>query len=299
LPVLEFARKRGGMSRLFLCLLSCAAALAACDRAAGPVAAGGKASAAFDTERLEGAIDRRFGGVGACVLVQETSSGDTVYQYGSHTLCRTQQPPCATFEIPLSLIALESGAVRPDQVLEWNGAAQPARALERDADLRTAFTQSIPWWFAAVAQRLGAERLQRALDGFDYGNERVEGPVDRFWTGAAAGGRLAISTQQQAAFLRRFFGGRLGDPQAAGTVRQLMAAEAAGGAVVSGKSAACASAADNSRQVAWWVGRLQAPGKDYVFAISMEGANDNVLPGRELALRGQAAFTEAGLLPSG
>ena len=43
-------------------------------------------------------------------------------------------------------------------------------AWQQDADLRTAFSNSIGWWQARLAAMLGPARLQQALRGLDYGN---------------------------------------------------------------------------------------------------------------------------------
>jgi beta-lactamase class D len=280
--------------------VACALALAGCERVGAPALPGvSRAPPPFDAAKLESAIDRRFGGVGTCVIVADTKSGREIYQYGSHTLCRTPLPPCSTFKIANGLIALDAGAVTPATVFKWDGTPQPVSAWERDADLKTAFKESIVWWFQRVARGLGKGVYARRLDEFGYGNEKPEGPVDRFWLGPSAGGGLTISTRQQAEFLHRFYAGRLPvKPETAAAVREIMVDETRGGATMSGKTGSCASNAENSRQVGWWVGRLQTQKQDYVFAASMEGANDSVLPGRELQIRVKTAFAQAGLWPS-
>ena len=272
-------------------------ALAACDRAKAPSGApAGKA--AFDTAKLERAIDAKFGGVGTCMVVADTGSGRTVYRYGSHTVCMRPLPPCSTFKIPNSLIALDRGVATPTTVLAWDRTPQPVGAWERDADMRTAFKNSIVWWYQRLARQIGKRAYDERLKAFDYGSEKADGPVDGFWLGPSAGGGLVISTEQQADFLRRLYADRLPvKPESAAFVKEIMVDTRYGASAISGKTGTCASTPDQSRQVAWWVGRIQSAPNDVVFAISLEGPSGEVLPGGELATRAKAAFTGAGLWP--
>lgn len=293
------------MSRSVLAatILTLGALLSACERTPARIADSatpGRAQSPFDSARLEAAIDRRFGGVGTCVIIQDTASGRELYQYGSHTLCRRPLPPCSTFKIPNSLIALDAGVITPQTVMKWDRSPQQVSAWERDADLAAAFKESMVWWFQRVARQVGGKAYVGQLDALDYGNERPEGVVDRFWMGPRHGGGLTISTREQADFLHRFYAGRLPvKAESAAAVRQIMINETRGAAVMSGKTGTCPSDPGGSRQVGWWAGRLQSGPRDYIFAASMEGPNDNALPGRELQVRVKAAFAEAGLWPSG
>ena len=253
---------------------------------------------AFDKDKLESAIDANFGGVGACVVIDDTGSGAELYRYNSHAACMRRLPPCSTFDIANGLIGLDAGVVSPTSVLKWNGAPQPIKSWEQDADLKTAFKESIPWWQQAVAHKVGLAAYQAQLKAYGYGNHAPDGPIDSFWQGPAAGGGLFISTDEQAGFLHRLYARQLPvKPASAAYVEQIMVDEIRDGAVVSGKSATCASASDGGRQVGWWIGRLKTAKADYVFAASMESANDTSLPGIEIQQRAKTAFAVAGLWP--
>ena len=253
-----------------------------CERAkrAAPVASG---PVGFDKARLESAIDANFGGVGTCVVIADTKSGRTLYRYGSHTVCMRQLPPCSTFKIPNSLIALDAGIVTPTTVYKWDRTPQPVSAWEQDADMRTAFRQSIVWWYQRVARRVGKPAYEERLKAFDYGSEKPDGPVDGFWLGPVNGKALLISTEQQADFLHRLYADRLPvKPGSAAFVKEIMVDTRFGPSTISGKTGTCPSNDEQSRQVGWWVGRIQHRPNDVVFAISLEGANDEALPGGEM-----------------
>ena len=252
----------------------------------------------FDRDRLESAIDGSFGGTGTCVVLAETGSGREVYRYNSNAVCMNPLPPCSTFKIANSLIGLDAGVVNPQTVFKWDRKPQPIKAWEQDADMKTAFKESIVWWYQKVASAVGKPAFEERLKAFDYGDKTPSGPLTSFWLGPAAGGGLGISTLQQAQFLHRLYAGLLPvKPDSAAYVQSIMVDEVRGAAVISGKTGSCATVADGSRQVGWWVGRLKTPKLDYVFAASMEGDSDNALPGREVQARVKSAFAKAGLWP--
>jgi len=285
--------------------LIAALALGACSPQSGqsPVKPPAKAPAApgqgFDKARLEAGIDEKFGGVGTCVIVADTRSGQELYRYNSHGVCMNPLPPCSTFKIPNSLIALDAGVVTPQTVFKWDRTPQRVRAWEQDADMRTAFSKSIVWWYQRVAQNVGQAAYQERLKAFDYGNKAPEGPLTTFWIGPAAGGRLGISTRQQTEFLRRLYTGRLPvKPESSAFVQSIMVNEVRDGFTMSGKTGSCPTLADSSRWVGWWVGRLKGPSSDYVFAASVETESGNALPGLEVEARVKSVFADAGLWPS-
>jgi beta-lactamase class D len=277
-------------------MLAAALALPACSKVEQAVkSVGGRAPGSFDKGRLDAAIDRSMGGPNTCVVLADTKSGGEAYRYGDHGACMRELPPCSTFDIPIALVALETGAAAPGAVVKWDRTPQAAKALEKDADLKTAFKAAMPWFFRKVA-REQAPALAKAIGDFDYGNRSHEGPADSFWMGPQQGGRLGVSTRGQAAFLRRLYTDRL--PVKAGSaafIRDAMVDEIRSGSTVSGRTGTCPSNADGSRQVGWWIGRLQGPKGDYVFAASIEG--EGALPGLEVQTRMKSAFAQAALWP--
>jgi beta-lactamase class D len=275
--------------------------VAACGCA--PQAGSGRAgAAAVDKPKLEDGIDRLMGGADTCVVLADAHGGDLLYQYGNPEVCMRPLPPCSTFKIANSLIGLDLGLVTPRTVFKWDGTPQPVKAWEADADMTKAFKDSMVWWYQRLARLVGHDRYVQRLKAFDYGDRDPAGPVDGFWLGPKAGGGLSISTRQQIDFLRRFYGGRLPvKPEAAAFVRAIMVDEtrldAKGGRyVMSGKTGACSTRIDGSRGVGWWVGRLETPDRDLVFAASVEAAQ--APPGQEVSQRIKDVFADAGLWPA-
>ena len=109
--------------------------------------------------------------------------------------------PASTFKIPNSIIALETGVVEdPDKdVFKWDGVTRSIEAWNKDHTLRSAIAASAVPVYQEIARRIGAERMQKYLDLFDYGNRDIGGGIDQFWLT----GNLRIDPMQQIDFVDR------------------------------------------------------------------------------------------------
>ncbi len=274
-----------------LLLIAAALALSGCDKLPG------RSGPAFDKAQLEAALDPSVGGPDTCVLVDDVKTGSELYRYGAQSVCNRPLAPCNTFNIPLTLIALDDAALNPAEVRKWDGKIQPYKVWEHDTDLAGAWRTGAAWYFQRLAREIGPARFKQQLSAFDYGQGAVVGNPEAFWQGPAAGGGLFISTRGQAAFLRKAALGQLPvKPQSLKTVQALSADGMRGTAALSDIGASCPSTADDSRSVSWWVGRIQGPDRDLVFTVSIE--SQNPLPGSEIRSRALPIFTRVGLLPS-
>ncbi len=108
--------------------------------------------------------------------------------------------PASTFKIPMSLIALETGAaVDETQAFKWDGTNRRIEDWNRDQTLASAYKVSAVWVFQSLARQVGQPTVQQFVRDFRYGNAKA-GPVgDRFWLD----GDLRISAVGQIDFLRR------------------------------------------------------------------------------------------------
>lgn len=93
----------------------------------------------------------------------------------------------ACLKVQNTLIALETGVASGfDFALAWDSVAAPQQswwpaAWARDHTLRTALPNSVVWYYQELARRIGAQRIQRYVDGFGYGNRDISGGIDQFW----------------------------------------------------------------------------------------------------------------------
>ncbi|MEI9891971.1 MAG: penicillin-binding transpeptidase domain-containing protein [Caulobacteraceae bacterium] len=288
---------------LVLPLLAAALALAApllsgCDRLPG---AGSKLG--VDTDRFEAALDPAVGGPDTCVVIKDTERGTELYRYGAESACNRPLAPCATFQIPMTVIGLSDGKVAPGDVWKWDGKVQPFKVWEHDMGVAEAWRTGAGWWFQRLAAAIGPDRFKQQLSAFGYGQGAAIGRPDAFWMGPAAGGGLFVSTRNQADLLRKLAKGALpAKPEAQSQVQALMADVTRGQTQLFDDGASCPSIADSSRDVSWWIGRIKGPmvdgnGRDLVFALSIESARP--LSGLEIRNRMLPILTNAGLLPNG
>ncbi|HVS02338.1 MAG TPA: penicillin-binding transpeptidase domain-containing protein, partial [Thermoanaerobaculia bacterium] len=106
--------------------------------------------------------DDAFAGGTAAMVVHDLRSGQVLRLGGERTALRL--PPCSTFKVPNTLIALAAGAVDPeDSYVEWDPVRAPREAFWSDAwsqgqDLESAFRRSAVWYYQELARRVGGER---------------------------------------------------------------------------------------------------------------------------------------------
>jgi beta-lactamase class D len=163
--------------------------------------------------------------------------------------CATRFAPFSTFEIPASLIGIETGVVH-----------DPDRAWQQDQTLRTALARSIDWYFSGLATRVGEARMKQWLATFDYGNQDVSGGLDRFWLGRS----LRISPDEQVEFLARLQREEFGVARRnLDLVKEVLAQESSAGYRMIAKTG---SSSDGE---GWLVGWVESPGGGCVFALHL------------------------------
>ncbi len=181
-------------------LLSVLALLAAC--ASRPVEPA-RSRARPDLERARSRFSQH-GVTGASVVLTpsvvsnpESATQAIVIESGDDAGRRTI--PASTLEFPNTLIGLEAGAVKPDEVFRWDGKPREFGAWERDLALVEAFRVSCLPCYQELARRVGTEPMRRLLRELGYGNSEVGDSVDSFWIA----GPLMFSVWEEAEFVRR------------------------------------------------------------------------------------------------
>lgn len=207
--------------------------------------------------------------------------------------------PASTFKIPHTLIALETGVLTgPEQELPWDSAMAPPeahwpRTWLGSQTLRSAFRNSVYWYYQEVARRIGEERMRQWLARFDYGNRDIGGGIDRFWLW----GDMRISPDEQVGFLRRVYRGDHGvSPRATALLKELMVLKETPHWRLSGKTGT-ADVTPN-RELGWLVGWLEEGDEVHFYALNMEGETvwERWPPQRRAELVEQL-LREVGVLP--
>jgi beta-lactamase class D len=176
--------------------------------------------------------------------------------------------PASTFKIPNSIIALETGVVDdPDKdVFKWDGVTRSIEPWNKDHTLRSAIAVSAVPVYQEIARRVGAERMQKYLDLFDYGNHDIGGGIDQFWLT----GNLRIDPIQQIDFVDRLRRGVLPvSKRSQELTRDILTVTKVGDATIRAKSGLLGAEAGKP-SLGWMVGWVEKGSQQTVFAMNMD-----------------------------
>ena len=176
--------------------------------------------------------------------------------------------PASTFKIPNSLIALETGVVGdPDKdVFKWDGVTASIEAWNRDHTMRSAIAASAVPVYQEIARRIGAERMQKYVDLFEYGNRDIGGGIDQFWLT----GNLRIDPVQQIDFVDRLRRGVLPvSKRSQDLVRDILPVTKVGDAIIRAKSGLL-GAEIGKPSLGWMVGWAEKGSAQTVFALNID-----------------------------
>ena len=186
--------------------------------------------------------------------------------------------PASTFKIANSLIALETGVVAdPDKdVFKWDGVKRSIEPWNRDHTMRSAFAASAVPVYQDIARRIGAERIQKYLDLFEYGNRDIGGGIDQFWLT----GKLRIDPMQQVDLVDRLRRGVLpASKRNQDLVRDIMPVTKVGDSVIRAKSGLLGAEVGRP-SLGWMVGWAEKGSAQTVFALNMDCLEPRHIPAR-------------------
>jgi beta-lactamase class D len=219
-----------------------------------------------ETEEIVPELEKYLQGFdGAFVLYDLNSNRYTRY---NPEKCAERLLPASTFKIMNALIGLETGAI-PDEhyTMSWDGTQYDIPAWNQDHTLKTAFRDSVVWYYQEVARRIGQEKMQQYISATGYGNEDITGNLDTFWLDGA----IRISADEQVELLKRLYQGDLPFSQRSIVlVRELMILESDGNYQLSGKTG---SGRMESRFIGWFVGYEEVDENVYFFAANITSSN--------------------------
>jgi beta-lactamase class D len=178
--------------------------------------------------------------------------------------CAERLLPASTFKIMTALIGLETGVI-PDEdyVIRWDGTHYEIPAWNQDHTLKTAFQNSVVWYYQEVARRIGQERMQQYIDAVGYGNQDITGNLDSFWLDGA----IRISADEQVEFLKKLYQDGLPfSSRSMELVREIMLSETDQAHQLRGKTG---SGMMDNLYIGWFVGYEEVNGHVYFFATNI------------------------------
>ena len=167
----------------------------------------------IEPETVDADWSEYFNGLnGTAVVYDVSNSRYTMYNRG---LAVTRRPPCSTFKIISSLVALENGILEPkNSTREWSGEVFWNDDWNKDIDFKEAFRTSCVWYYRQLIDDIGKNRMQKELDKLQYGNCDIsdwKGRLNtnnnnRALTGFWIESSLMVSPKEQVEVMERIFG---------------------------------------------------------------------------------------------
>ena len=119
-----------------------------------------------------------FNGLNGTAVVYDPS--DRQYMVYNQELAETRRPPCSTFKIISSLIALENGIITPENSTRtWSGEIFWNEDWNRDIDFSEAFRTSCVWYYRQVIDDIGKEEFIRDYMHINSNDEEEEVEINK------------------------------------------------------------------------------------------------------------------------
>lgn len=207
---------------------------------------------------------------GTFVLLNGTTNKVTVL---SEKLSKTPLAPCSTFKIPNTVFALEAGVAKDSTyAIPYDPKTNPPQKWwpdkwDRDHSLKSAFANSVVWFYQSVAKKIDSQRMKSFLEKANYGNQDISGGIDQFWLSSS----LKISPIDQVYFLKNLFEGKLPFKKSSiDVLRDISIEESTKNFTLRGKTGTCRLKQGGFG--AWWIGAVtKKDNTPYYFAIYIEG----------------------------
>ncbi|MGC1393181.1 MAG: class D beta-lactamase [Coleofasciculaceae cyanobacterium] len=211
--------------------------------------------------------------------------------------CNKRFSPYSTFKIANSLIALETGVIKDENVMtSYDKVKHPAESWwpkiwTQDHNMRSAIKNSVVWYYQEIAKQVGKKNYNKYLKQFQYGNEDVSGPIDQFWLDSS----LKISPNEEVEFLKRFYKDELPvSKRTTDIVKDILVLEKTDEYTLSGKTG-LGSKKDSGTSLGWFVGYLEKKDNVYFFATNLEDKSREALIPKRVEIT-KLILTELGLI---
>lgn len=219
-----------------------------------------------------------FDGIDGCAVF---------YDYKNNSLklfnsisCEKRYSPNSIFKIISTIEGLESGSViSVNSKMQYNGESYPFESWNKNLTLDEAYKSSCVWYYRQLVNKIGKEKMQKALLALDYGNcdishwngekENVQDDLNGFWLGSS----LEISPLEAVKATAKIFEGESQySKENIELLKGIMQSETE---YIYGKTG---TGKDNS---AWYTGFFEKENKKIYFAIHINGNEAKSIAGAD------------------
>ena len=182
--------------------------------------------------------------------------------------CSKRCIPASTFKIFSSLAALESGIIKDEnEIIKWDGVKRSYENWNQDLDMKRAFKYSAVWFYQDLARKIGYEKMKFYITSNHYGNENIDGGIDKFWLEGA----LKISPEEQISFLKNLYLDSVKfSKRTINIVKKIMIYDQKNDYTLRAKTGWGTKKGYN---IGWFVGYVETDGNVYFFATNIEAKN--------------------------
>ena len=209
-------------------------------------------------------------GVEGCFVLHHCQRGHTVMW--NHLRYDKGYLPASSFKIWNTLIGLETGVLKgTEHKYKWDGKKRYFRSWNKDHSLRSAFKNSVVWYYQRLAREIGMKRMKHYLSAIGYGNQDTSAGIDKFWLE----GEMKISAKQQVELLDKLLAGKLPFSQRnIDILKEISILQKTDEFTLHGKTG---WAQYPEKNLGWLVGWVEQMGERHIYATNVESPRSNPL----------------------
>lgn len=213
----------------------------------------------------------------SCTVLLDNTTNQIIRAEGS---CEKQYSPASTFKVALALMGYDAGVLIDEHEPAWP--FKEGYIVNKDNDKQTTDPtswekNSVVWYSQKLAVALGAEKFERYINQFEYGNKDISGDkgknngLTHSWLSSS----LRISPIEQVLFMNKILNRQLGlSPRAYDMTEAVLPIFEADGWAVKGKTGSGwlldeEGKVDKNHPHGWFVGWAQKADRKIVFAKLM------------------------------
>ena len=184
--------------------------------------------------------------------------------------------PASTFKIVNSLIGIETGRIRDENMMiPWDGINRQRSDWNKDLTMAEAFKVSSVPYYQEVARRIGKDTMQYWLDTLHYaakyGKALIKTPIDSFWLDNS----IKITPDEQLGLVKKLYFDQLPfQKRTQHIVKQVMLREKNANYTLSYKTGW--GFRENGHSIGWTVGWVEENIHPYFFVLNVESADANI-----------------------